>query len=143
MTKRTELGLKWGHCDQGGSICRWRKGTRHTAQGDKGMKEGGLRGQSWPRQAWGGDGASLVGSNRGRFCKSLGLRRMPDVPLKITKYVIFELNQIASSAGFPGGQVVSSTKGFKTRTGGQREAGMENIPYTEVPSLRSGTRPPL
>lgn len=38
------------------------------------------------------------------ICKSRALRRMPDVTLKITKYVIFALNQIASSAGFPGGR---------------------------------------
>ena len=38
----------------------------------------------------------------GEICKSRTLRRMPDVPLKITKYVIFVLNQIASSVGFPG-----------------------------------------
>lgn len=28
------------------------------------------------------------GEGLGEFCKSWGLRRMPDVPLKITKYVI-------------------------------------------------------
>lgn len=40
----------------------------------------------------------------GEICKSRTLRRMPDVPLKITKYVIFVLNQIASSVGFLGGR---------------------------------------
>lgn len=38
----------------------------------------------------------------GEISKSRARRRMPDVPLKITKYVIFALNQIASSVGFLG-----------------------------------------
>lgn len=38
----------------------------------------------------------------GEISKSRARRRMPGVPLKITKYVIFVLNQIASSVGFLG-----------------------------------------
>lgn len=73
----------------------------------------------------------------GGFCKSWGLRRMPDVPLKITEYVIFVLNQIASPAGFLGRQVISSAKGLKTHMGDGRGAGTENIPCTEVPGPRA------
>lgn len=42
---------------------------------------------------------------------------MPDGTLKITKYVIFMLNQIESSARFPGRQVTSSTNHLKTSLG--------------------------
>lgn len=42
---------------------------------------------------------------------------MPDGTLKITKYVIFMLNQIESSARFPGRQVTSSTNHLKTSPG--------------------------
>lgn len=42
---------------------------------------------------------------------------MPDGTLKITKYVIFMLNQIESSVRFPGRQVSSSTKHLKTSLG--------------------------
>lgn len=62
---------------------------------------------------------------------------MPDVPLKITDYVIFVLNQIASSAGFLGRQVLSSAKGLETHMGDRRGAGTENIPYTQVPGPRA------
>lgn len=90
----------------------------------------------WQRGAEGNTLTRVVRAGRARMgecCKSWGLRRMPDVPLKITKYVIFVLTQIASSAGFLSGQVVSSTKSLKTRVGGWTEARMENIPDTEVP----------
>lgn len=140
--RRTELGLKGVPGAQGGSFPRWRKGIRQATQGHKKMKGGDSEARAGPGRP--GEGTALLQRDRmGEFCKSQGHRQMPDVPLKITKYVIFELNQIVSSAGFPGGQVVSSTKGLKTCTGGWREAGMENIPRTEVPSPRLGTRPPL
>lgn len=42
---------------------------------------------------------------------------MPDGTLKITKYVIFMLNQIESSVRFPGRQVSSSTNHLKTSLG--------------------------
>lgn len=91
----------------------------------------------WQRGAEGDTLTRVVRAGRtrmGECCKSWGLRRMPDVPLKITKYVIFVLTQIASSAGFLSGQVVSSTKSLKTRMGGWTEEQMENIPDTEVPA---------
>lgn len=42
---------------------------------------------------------------------------MPDGSLKITKYVIFMLNQIESSVRFLGRQVVSGTNHIKTCLG--------------------------
>lgn len=61
---------------------------------------------------------------------------MLDVTLKITKYVIFILNQIASSARFPGRQVVSSTKDLKPCMGAGERQNTEDIPSTEVPGPR-------
>jgi hypothetical protein len=48
------------------------------------------------RKAHGGDSASPLGLD-GDILQVTGPRQMPDVTLKITKYVIFVLNQIASS----------------------------------------------
>ena len=64
---------------------------------------------------------------------------MPDGTLKITKYVIFMLNQIESSVRFPGRQVSSSTNHFKTSLG-LEESKREGHATQRSPGLRCGDK---
>lgn len=64
---------------------------------------------------------------------------MPDGTLKITKYVIFMLNQIESSARFPGRQVTSSTNHLKTSLG-LEESEKEGHATQRSPGLGGGDK---
>lgn len=64
---------------------------------------------------------------------------MPDGTLKITKYVILMLNQIESSARFPGRQVASSTSHLKTSLG-LEESEREGHAIQRSPGLGCGDK---
>lgn len=64
---------------------------------------------------------------------------MPDGTLKITKYVIFMLNQIESSVRFLGRQVASSTDHLKTSLG-LEESEREGHATQRSPGLGCGDK---
>lgn len=119
------------------AVTRAPGGSTFGCRGASGNGRGGRGGRQGP-----GRPADGMGS----FCKSRGLRRRPDVPLKITKYVIFVLNQIASSAGFPGGRASCiKQQRFRNRrgAGGGGVGGPSAHRGAAGPCVRPGTRPPL